>query len=650
MKKQFILIFLFTITFFNIKAGHYKVLSPDKKITIEVDADKKVKYQVYYKNELVIAPSYISLQLTDKTLGIDSKLKKVKTSNHKGLIKPVIKEKAAVIHDDYNILTLKFNDFDIEFRAYDDAVAWRFISHRKGEIIIKNEQAEFNFAENYKIWFPEEKSMMSHQERKYLETTVNQIEKDKFCSLPTLVDAGDVKLIITESGLYDYAGMYLESEGNGHFRGKFPFYALETKPVDLTIRAGDRNIPVTKHADFIAKTSGNRAFPWRIIAFAEKDADLITNQIVFKLANEKADMDFSWVKPGKVAWDWWNARNIYGVDFKSGVNTETYKYYIDFASKYGIEYIILDEGWYVLGDLTNVVPNINIEEIVKYGQSKNVGIILWVVWKVLDDQWDTAFNEFEKWGIKGLKVDFMQRNDQWMVDYYWRVAKETAKRKMLVDFHGCYKPSGLRRAYPNIITREGVLGLEHSKWSDNATPKHEVTIPFIRMFAGPMDYTPGAMINAQKANFRPIPKRPMSQGTRCHQLAMYVVYESPLQMLSDSPSHYYDNAKAMDFLSKVPTVWDETKVLAAKVGEYIIIARRNGKKWYIGGMTNWQARDFTINLSFLKEGTHTITIWQDGINAHRYGNDSKKLSDKVTAKNNIKIHMAPGGGWAAIVE
>jgi alpha-glucosidase len=309
----------------------------------------------------------------------------------------------------------------------------------------------------------------------------------------------------------------------------------------------------------------------------------------------------------------------------------------------------LDEGWYVLGDLMNVVPDIDMEEIVGYGKEKNVGIILWVVRKTLDDQWDAAFDRFEKWGIKGIKVDFMQRDDQWMVDYYWRVAKEAAKRHMLVDFHGSYKPSGLRRAYPNVITREGVHGLEHNKWGDEETPDLDVTLPFIRMLAGPMDYTPGAMINAQKDNFRAVWNRPMSQGTRCHQLAMYVVYESPLQMLADSPSHYYDEPETMEFLSKVPTVWDETKVLDAEVGEYVLLARKSGNEWYIGAMTNWTARDLEIDLSFLGNDEYTIDIWQDGVNAHRYGNDFKKVSRKVTGSDSLKIHLAPGGGWAARV-
>jgi alpha-glucosidase len=367
------------------------------------------------------------------------------------------------------------------------------------------------------------------------------------------------------------------------------------------------------------------------------------------LAPKQAKGDFSWVKPGKVAWDWWNALNLYGVNFTSGVNTETYKYYIDFASKYNLDYIILDEGWYELGDLMKVVPDIDMEEIVRYGKEKNVGIILWVVWKTLDDQFDEAFNQFGKWGIKGIKVDFMQRDDQWMVDYYWRVAKEAANRHMLVDFHGSYKPSGLRRAYPNVITREGVKGLENNKWGEEVTPGHDVTLPFTRMLAGPMDFTPGAMINATKNNFRAVWNRPMSQGTRCHQLAMYVVYESPLQMLADSPSHYYDEPEAMEFLSKVPTVWDETKVLDAKVGEYVLLARQNGNEWYLGAMTDWASREMEIDLSFLGDGEYTIDIWQDGINADRNANDFKKITRKVTKSDKLKIHLVSGGGWTAVV-
>jgi alpha-glucosidase len=372
--------------------------------------------------------------------------------------------------------------------------------------------------------------------------------------------------------------------------------------------------------------------------------------MIYKLAKPSdPKIDFSWVKPGKVAWDWWNGNNIYGVDFRAGINTTTYKYYIDFAAKFGIEYIILDEGWYKIGDLLTPNPDMDIPEIVKYGNEKNVGIIPWAIWKTLDDQFEPAMEMFSKLGVKGIKIDFMQRDDQPVVNYYYKVAREAAKRKFLIDFHGAYKPTGLYRTFPNIISNEGVKGLEHSRWSKDITPDYCVTLPFIRMLAGPMDFTPGAMVNSTQRTFRDVFDTPMSQGTRCQQLAMYVVYESPLQMLADNPVHYYREPECMEFLSDVPSVWDDTKVLDAKVSEYVLMARRNGNKWFVGAMTNWTPRDFTVDFSFLPEGEYKIDIWKDGINADRNANDYKKISQTVNKNTKLDIHLAPGGGWAAVV-
>ncbi len=357
--------------------------------------------------------------------------------------------------------------------------------------------------------------------------------------------------------------------------------------------------------------------------------------------------DTSWIKPGKVAWDWWNAHNVYDVDFKAGINTQTYKYYIDFAAKYGIEYIILDEGWYKLGNLLEVVPEINMEELIAYAKQKNVGIILWVIWKTLDDQLETALNQFAKWGVKGIKVDFMQRSDQLLIDYYHKISREAAKRKMLVDFHGDQKPATMTRTWPNLISTEGVKGLEWSKWSAETEPEHNVTLPFTRMFLGPMDYTPGAMLNAPKTSFAPIFNHPMSLGTRCHQLAMYIVYESPLQMLADSPSNYLREPQVMDFLAPVPTQWDETKVLDGRIAEFVVVARRNDRDWYIGGMTNWTSRELEIDLSFLPQGNFSMEAFQDGANADRYGSDYKVTKSQVNHTTKLKVTLAPGGGWAA---
>jgi alpha-glucosidase len=370
--------------------------------------------------------------------------------------------------------------------------------------------------------------------------------------------------------------------------------------------------------------------------------------MVYLLAKPSEVKDTSWIKPGKVAWDWYNANNIYGVDFKSGIDTQTYKYYIDFASKYGIEYIILDEGWYKLGNVLEVVPAMNVEELVAYGKQKNVGIILWMVWKTLDDQFMPALEQFEKWGVKGLKVDFMQRDDQSVINFYYKLNREAAKRHMLVDYHGAIRPATMIRTWPNLINTEGVRGLEQNKWSKFANPEHNVTLPFTRMFLGPMDYTPGAMVNSgQERNFSAIFERPMSLGTRCHQLAMYVVYESPLQMLADSPSHYLKEPEVMEFLGPVPTVWDETRVLGAQMGDYVSVARRNGRDWYIGAMTDWTARDVEIDLSFLPAGSFRMSSFADGENADRYGSDYKKTVSGVDKKTRLKVHLMGGGGWTA---
>ncbi len=645
--KIFIVIILYTSI---LSAKEFIVNSPQKKLQLKVDVDKSIKYSLLKDGNILIEPSEIMMEIADGVkLGSNPKLVGNKTKIVNEILNPVVNQKFASISDNYEELTLTFaGNYRIIFRVYDDAIAYRFSTSLPGKIKVMNEQSEFNFGKDYQILFPEENSFMSHSERIYSHIKLSDVTSKKFCSLPALVELDNgVNALITESDLEDYAGMYLTGSEKNPFqlKGLFPYY-----PAKDTVRS-DRDVYVTQRKDYLAETNGTRDFPWRVIAISEKDGDLIENTIVYKLAKPSdKNFDFSWIKPGKVAWDWWNFLNVYDVDFKAGVNNNTYKYYIDFASKYGIEYIILDEGWYKIGNLLQESPDINVEELVAYGNQKNVGIILWTCWKTLDDQFDEAMEQFTKWGIKGIKVDFMQRDDQWMVNYYYKVAEVAAKRKLLVDFHGAYKPTGLYRTFPNVITSEGVLGLEHSKWSENANPVMAVTLPFIRMFAGPMDYTPGAMINATKQSFKPVFTVPMSQGTRAHQLAMYVVFESPLQMLSDNPTHYYKEPECMEFLSKVPTVWDDTKVLDAKIGEYILISRRNSNKWYIGAMTNWTARDLTIDFSFLPEGDYKIKIWKDGINADRNANDFKLLFETVSNKTKMNIHLAPGGGWAAIIE
>jgi alpha-glucosidase len=633
-----------TMTGFTQTSKDYELLSPDKKVKIVISVADSISYSVMYQSQTLLEKSPISLTVKEHGVpGQNPKVEKVGNRSVNEILHPVLKVKSADIADNFNELSLEFADgYGLDFRAYDDGAAYRWRTNFDGTIQVVSEEASFNFADDHNIYFPTEESFLTHSERLYEYIPISSIGARKMSCLPVLVDInGGPKIAITESDLEDYPGMYLMGTNGKMLLGKFPAVAAKERQVR------DRTVEVTERADYIAETQGQRTFPWRILVIAMQDRELLENQMVYKLAKPCQIEDPSWIKPGKVAWDWWNANNVFGVDFRAGVNTDTYKYYIDFASKYGIEYVILDEGWSNPADIFAISPDINIEELLEHARQKNVGIILWVVWKSLDDRLQEALDLFEKWGVKGIKVDFMQRDDQWMVNYYWRVAREAAKRKLLVDYHGAYKPAGLRRTYPNVITREGVRGLENNKWSNQPTPEHNVTLPFIRMLAGPVDYTPGAMINAQERSFRSIFERPMSMGTRCHQLAMYVVFESPLQMLCDSPSRYLREPECMEFLSKVPSVWDQTKALDAKVGDYVLVARKSGAEWYVGAMTDWTKREMTVDFSFLDEGNYKIEIYQDGINADRYGNDYKKIVSKVSKSDKLNIKLAPGGGWAA---
>jgi len=622
-----------------------QVASPNRDIVVTLTTDGQIAWSIAYRGAPLTRPSPLALVLDGgRTLGAKPVLTTTMSRGVDTVLRPPVRYRRAEVRDRFNEATFAFGgNYALTVRAYDDGVAYRWKTTLPGEITVMSEAATLAFPADHPLLFPEETSLLSHQEREYKKLRISEITAGRFSSLPAMViPAAGPKMVLTEADLFDYPGMDLTagSEPNS-LKGLFPAYP---KRVELK---RDRDEAVVEREAWIAKTKGTRDFPWRVLVIADRDETLLDTDIVYRLASPTAIADTSWIRPGKVAWDWWNALNIYGVPFKSGVNTDTYKHYIDFAAEHGIEYIILDEGWYKLGDLLSITPGVDMEAIAAHAKAKKVGLIMWVIWKTLDLQMGPALDQFEKWGVKGIKVDFMQREDQWMVNYYERVAREAAKRKMLVDFHGAYKPTGLYRTWPNVVTSEGVLGLEQSKWGDLASPDNAVTFPFMRMLAGPVDYTPGAMMNAAKKDFKPIFDRPMSQGTRCQQLAMYVVFESPLQMLADSPSNYRREAESLEFLSAVPAVWDETKVLSAKVGEYILVARRSGREWYIGALTNWTARDVEIDLSFLGAGAFDADTYRDGANAERVGVDYARVKARVTSSDRLRIHLAPGGGFAA---
>jgi alpha-glucosidase len=540
------------------------------------------------------------------------------------------------------------------FRVYNDAVAYRFFTKKKGEILVKHEEANFNFTDDHKAFLPYMwdyrggKIFNSSFEALYREIAISHFSSDSLAFLPVLVDVGNNrKVVILEADLEDYPGMYLDvNQTRKGFIGVYAPYPLEA---ELGGYGGINDIP-TKRADYIAKTNGPRNFPWRAIAISQSDKELLNNDIVQKLAAPPRIADLSWIKPGQVAWDWWNNWNISHVDFKAGINTPTYKYYIDFAAANKIPYIIMDGGWSEALDLTKIAPAIDLQEILDYGKQKGVDVILWASWYAVTQQMDTVFPYYAKMGVKGFKIDFVDRDDQKAVASLYEIARKAAEYHLLVDYHGVFKPTGLQRTYPNVIGYEGVKGLENYKWAVEDQPRYAVSIPYIRMVAGPMDYTPGAMRNAVRANFRPINDNPMSQGTRCNQLAMYVVFEAPLQMLADNPTTYMKEQECTDFITRVPTTFDETVPLDGKVGEYVALARKKGDTWYVGAMTNWDARNLTLDFSFLGDGVYQATVFKDGVNADRDATDYKREMMRISAGDKLNIQLAPGGGWAARLE
>lgn len=614
---------------------------------------------VFESGECVLAPSPISVLLKQKSqtkhfFGKDVNIKKIKKRKNDEL-RNISLYKRKVIHDVYNEMILSERKGSLIVRAYDDGIAYRFILP-SSECIVINEQAEFNFTNDWPVYIPYANGGKSGDfssqyfnsfEKYYTYKKISEQDPGYLGFLPIMVDGQKWKACITESELKNYPGMFLVGDG------KSPVLKSHFAPYPKKIEPGKYNLDlvVTEREDYIA-VNPQQELPWRIIGIGRNDVDFAVSDIVYRLSSPSEIDDISWIKPGKVAWEWWNFSNLEKVDFRTGINNATYKYYIDFASKNGIEYVILDEGWsgFRTDDLMKVVPDIDLEELVDYANKRNVGIILWAAcWPFYRDM-ERVVKHYSQMGIKGFKIDFLNRDDQKMVKFVNDSAELCARYKMLVDFHGVYKPTGLSQTWPNVLNYEGVNGLEQMKWSGNEQHiKYDVEIPFIRQFAGPMDYTQGAMLNGARNSFSINYYQPMSFGTRCHQLGMYVVYDSPLNMLCDSPSKYMREQECVDFISAIPTVWDETIGVDGKVGEYVCIARRSGDTWYLGALTNWTKREINIDLSFLEESDYEIELFRDGVNSDRIGTDYKKEVLTLSKDRNLKVVLYPGGGCAAII-
>ena len=637
--------------------------SPNGQVKIEINADKKLVFNVIDNGKTLLQGEASML------------LEGIKASQYISTSTQSAKEhfdapnyKITSFDDEYNQMKVKNkNGVNVEFRAYNSGVAYRFITtSSKGEWTVKDEKAHFTFADDFTAYLPystNEKNPKAMAFQATYDVAPLSHSKPLEAFLPATVDCKTAKVTLMETDVENYPGMFVKGEKNS----LTATFAPSPKTFDHYPWRMQKY--VTSTHDYIAQGKGNRTFPWRILAITHDDAEMPTNTLAYQLASpSRIKGDTSWIRPGKVAWDWWNDWSISGVGFKAGINQETYRHYIDFAAKHGLEYIILDEGWYnpKSGDMLTVIPDLNLPELVRYGQQKNVGIILWTVFNVLDKQLDEACNHYAAMGIKGFKVDFLDRYDQEATQMIYRIAQRCAQSHLMLDYHGIFAPQGITRTWPNVINFEAVFGMEEVKWTERAKvqrdgqtidepskdmPLYDVTFPFIRGMVGPVDFTPGGMRNASKADFQPIYHHPMTMGTRCHQLAHYIVHESPLTMLADTPTAYEREPECTTFIASLPTVYDEMRVLSGKMGEYLIVARRQGNDWYVAGETNWQSRDIQVSASFLPPGTYEMTAFLDGENADKTATDynvwQQTFTLPVSTDHSITVHMASGGGFAA---
>lgn len=640
---------------FAAKEKKYVLSSPDGTLKVEISAGNELAYQVMHGNDTILSHSNIGLVLENGTIvGKTPRITGERRRKIKDNIEsPFYRFKEFVATGNELDLKLK-GGFGIIFRAYNEGVAYRFYTTQSSDIIIKEEQAEFNFKEDYTAYLPyttNDKKPMAMAYQNVYDITPLSKAQPKLAFLPVTVDCGSVKLTLLESDLEAYPGVFVQSQqGKYGLKGVFAPY-----PAKTDFYPWRKQEYVTETTDFISRSRGSRSYPWRVLAITEKDTDMPVNNLVYALASPNRIGDTSWIKTGKVAWDWWNDWNLKGVPFKAGINMDTYKYYINFASRNGLEFIVLDEGWYdpKSGDMLTVIPELDLTELIAYGKSKGVEIVLWTVFNVLDSQLEAACKKYADMGIKGFKVDFLDRDDQTAVEMVYRIAEMTARYKLTLDLHGIYKPTGINRTYPHIINFESVFGMEEVKWTDikNNMPLYDVTFPYIRMMAGPVDYTPGAMRNATKADWRAMYYTPASMGTRCHQLAAYIVHDSPFTMLCDAPTNYLNEQECVDFIASLPVEVDSTFIASGELGKYIVTVRKKDVNWYIGGMTNWDERDVQLDFSFLPEGmSYTAVLFKDGVNANKQAEDYRKETIRIDKDSRLTLHLASGGGFAMKLE
>ena len=649
MIRKFLLLSAMLLLGASKKAKNFDLKSPGGRITVSVDTGKQVTYAVSCDGVPLLVNSALGIELAG-THDLSAQPVRHKASSEDRTLRPVVPFKFSSIRDRYNALKLEFRGgWAVEFRAYDDGVAYRILVSEKGIVQVLDETFSIHFPEDYAAVVQQPGSFRTAYEEPYEQVATDEWSAaDRLAVLPALLDTRKgYKILISEAGLEDYPCMFLTGSRENGMKGVFPKMPLLAK------EAGDRSMQILREAEFIAETAGDRAFPWRYFVIADRDADLIENTMTARLSGPCRLDDTSWIHPGQVSWEFWNAASPYGpdVDFVAGLNTATYKYFIDFAAHFGIPYIIMDEGWAKdTRDPFTPNPDVDLQELIRYGRERNVGIILWLTWLTVEKHFD-LFERFSQWGVQGVKIDFMDRSDQWMVDYYERVAAEAARHRMVVAFHGAFKPAGLEYRYPNVLAYEGVRGMEQM---GGCTPANSAWLPYIRNAVGPMDYTPGAMISMQPEAYCGNRPNAASIGTRAYQMALFVVFESGLQMLADNPTLYYREEACTRFITGVPVTWDETRALHAEAGKYTVVAKRKGDKWYIGAINagnDAEGISFDIPLDFLSPGkSYRMESFEDGINAFRQAMDYRRKERQVASADTISIHLTRNGGWAAVIE
>lgn len=643
---KYLLLFLLLPSAMFAREKPFQLSSPDKKLQIDITIRDSLRYSIRRNGEAVMLPSAIGMSFDGQKTG--TRLRNSSVRKVRQVVRPAY---GPSLQEEYNELTLTFEDqYVVVFRAYNASIAWRFETTFGGKIRVLSETASFRTPGDPSVIFSETDTWTSWEVPYKTYANLSGLADGRKAITPALLTVGKNRVLLAESDVEDYPGLYLEKQ-RGVLTGTWAAYPTRTELGSW----GNFVSVVRERGNYLTETAGTRTYPWRIVSVTDDDRDLLRNALVYLLAPPQAKGDFSWVKPGKAAWEWWHDALLPGAAIPSGMknrNTALYNHYIDFAAEQHLPYLMIDAGWSDVYDLRKSKQETDIRAVIRHGKEKKVDVFLWCVATTLLQDLEGNLAHLRSLGAVGIKVDFFDRDDaeaaRWMAD----IARAAARHQLMVDFHGCPKPTGLHRQYPNVINYEAVRGAECSKWDLTANPDQHLLTTFLRVPAGPLDYTPGSMRNRTKATFKPIdPGLPSTQGTRCHELALFVLFDQPLAMLCDSPEEYRRNPESLAFLSEIPSTFDETRVLQARLGEYAVVAKRKGRTWYLGALGNWDARTLNVDLSFLPKGkTIETTLWVDGPEAAENAENATRKILRVTSKTRLELPLAPGGGAVAIFE